>query len=173
MCFCWCWGCWRCWWCWRRYIWKGWISKKNLEKNIESKKKIFGTKNDLKILKTKSNSPSRDRRWCFTIMLIQRIFYCHPVSNICYCTQFCACNLVCARGTRYCWAWGKDSFETNKWTTFLETEVTFPYCNWSIKMARSIGFGSTSVVNSWQRLGRLPFWVYVEVGNYFKQKRIL
>ena len=54
-------------------------------------------------------------------------------------------------------AWGKDSFETNKLTIFLETEATFPYCNWSIKIARIIGFGSTSVVNSWQRLGCLPF----------------
>ena len=46
------------------------------------------------------------------------------------------------------------------------------YCNWSIKMARIIGFGSTSVVNSWQRLGLLPFWVYVKVGYSFKQKHI-
>ena len=56
---------------------------------------------------------------------------------------------------------------------FLETEATFPYCNWSIKMARIIGFGSTSVVNSWQRLGRLPFLVYIKVGYSFKQKHIL
>ena len=77
------------------------------------------------------------------------------------------------RGTRYCWAWGKDSFETNRWTMFLETEATIPYCNWSIKLARSIGFGSTSVVNGWQRLGRLSFWVYVKVGYSFKQIHIL
>ena len=74
------------------------------------------------------------------------------------------------RGTFYCWAWRKDNFETNKWAMFLETEATFPHCNWSIKMARMIGFGSASVVNSWQRLGRLPCWVYVKVGYSFKQK---
>ena len=28
---------------------------------------------------------------------------------------------------------------------FLETEVPFPYCNWSIKIARINWFGSTSV----------------------------
>ena len=56
---------------------------------------------------------------------------------------------------------------------FLETEATFLYCNWAIKMARIIGFGSTSVVNSWQRLGRLPFSVYIKVGYSFKQKPIL
>ena len=45
---------------------------------------------------------------------------------------------------------------------FLDTEAAFPYCNWSIKMARIIWFGSTSVdigpsyKNNWQRLGRLP-----------------
>ena len=59
-------------------------------------------------------------------------------------------NSKTQRGTGYCWAWVKDSFKTNKWTMFLGTEATFPYCNWSIKMARIIGFGSTSVVNSWQ-----------------------
>ena len=80
------------------------------------------------------------------------------------------------RGTRYCWAWGKHNFETNKWNMFLETEASFHYCNWSIKMARIIWSVSTSVdiypayVNNWQRLGRLPFWVYVEAGNFVKQK---
>ena len=38
-----------------------------------------------------------------------------------------------------------------------------PYCNWSIKMARIIGLGSTSVVNSWQS----------QVGYFFKQKHVL
>ena len=63
------------------------------------------------------------------------------------------------RGTRYCWAWGQHSFKTNKWTMFLETEASFPYCNWSTKMAGIIWLGSTSVqhVNNWQRLSRLPF----------------
>ena len=56
---------------------------------------------------------------------------------------------------------------------FLETEATFLYCNWSIEMARTIWFGSTSVVHSWQRLGRLHFQVYVKVGYSFKQKHIL
>ena len=28
---------------------------------------------------------------------------------------------------------------------FLETEAAFPYCNWSIQMARIIWFGSTSM----------------------------
>ena len=42
---------------------------------------------------------------------------------------------------------------------FLETEASFPYCNWSTKVARIIWLGSTSVqhVNNWQRSGRLPF----------------
>ena len=35
------------------------------------------------------------------------------------------------RGTRYCWAWGKDNFETNKLTFFLGTEATYPYFNLS------------------------------------------
>ena len=54
---------------------------------------------------------------------------------------------------------GKHSFETDKWTMFLETEASFPYCNWSIKMAGIIWLGSTSVhhVNNWHRLSRLPF----------------
>ena len=62
---------------------------------------------------------------------------------------------------------------------FLETEAAYPYCNWSIKMARVIWFGSTSVdigpayVNNWPRLGRLPFRVYVKVGNSLKQKHII
>ena len=38
------------------------------------------------------------------------------------------------RGTRYCWAWRKHSFETHKWTMLLETKTSFPYCNWSIKI---------------------------------------
>ena len=49
------------------------------------------------------------------------------------------------RGTRYCWAWGQHSFETNKWTMLLETEAFFPYCNRSTKMAGIIWLGSTSV----------------------------
>ena len=46
---------------------------------------------------------------------------------------------------------------------FLETEAAFPYCNWSIKMSRTIWFGSTSGVkgpayeNNWQGLGHLSF----------------
>ena len=42
---------------------------------------------------------------------------------------------------------------------FLETEASFPYCNWSTKMTGIIWLGSTSVqhVNNWQRLSRLPF----------------
>ena len=82
---------------------------------------------------------------------------------------FPKCHMSHERGTRYCWAGGKNSFETNKWSMFLKTEATFPYCNCSIKLARSIGFGSTSVVNRWQRLGCLPFWVYVKVGYSFKK----
>ena len=38
-----------------------------------------------------------------------------------------------------------QSFETNNLTMFLETEAVFPCHNWSIKMARIIWFGSTSV----------------------------
>ena len=46
-------------------------------------------------------------------------------------------------------------------------------------MDNIIWFGSTSVdigpayVNNWERLGRLPFQVYVKVGNSLKQKHIL
>ena len=73
----------------------------------------------------------------------------------------------------------KHIFKTNKLTMFLQTEAAFPYCNWSIKKARIIWFGSTSVdigpanVNNWKRLGWLPFWVYVKFGNSLKQKYIL
>ena len=62
---------------------------------------------------------------------------------------------------------------------FLETEAAFPYRNWSIKTAMTIWFGPTSVnerpayVNNLQRLGCLPFRVYVKVGNSLKQKYIL
>ena len=62
---------------------------------------------------------------------------------------------------------------------FVETEAAFPYCNWPINLARIIWLGSTSVdigpayVNNWQRLGRLPFCVYVKVGNLLKQKHNL
>ena len=68
-------------------------------------------------------------------------------------------NDCSARGTRYCWAWGQHSFETNKWTIFLKTEASFPYWNWSTKMAGFIWLGSTSVqhVNTGWRLSRLPF----------------
>ena len=45
------------------------------------------------------------------------------------------------RGTRYCWASPKHSFETIEWTMFLETETALTYCNWSIKMSRIIWFG--------------------------------
>ena len=54
-----------------------------------------------------------------------------------------------------------------------------PCHNWSIKMARIIWFGSTSVdigpayINSCQRLGRLCFWVSVKVRNSLKLKHIL
>ena len=53
------------------------------------------------------------------------------------------------------WGGGKNSGPP---CMFLETEAAFPYYNWSIKMARIIWFGLTSVeivglalVNSWQR----------------------
>ena len=88
-------------------------------------------------------------------------------------------SLFSQRGTRYCWPWHKHSFETNKLTMFKETEADFIYCNWLIKMARIIWFGSTSVdigpayVNNWKRLGCLLFWVYVKFGNSLKQKCIL
>ena len=57
---------------------------------------------------------------------------------------------------------------------FLETEASFPYCNWSTKMAGIIWLGSTSVqhVNNWQRLSRLPFlslsksWKFLETKTY-------
>ena len=69
-------------------------------------------------------------------------------------------RVITPRGTRYCWAWYKQSFETNKLTMFLETESAYPYCNWSIKMVRIIWLGPTSVdigpayVNHFKRLGR-------------------
>ena len=46
---------------------------------------------------------------------------------------------------------------------FPETEAAYPYCNWSIKMPRTIWVGSTSVdigpayVNNWKMLGHFPF----------------
>ena len=90
----------------------------------------------------------------FVVTGVRKVLYCvgivsDGVSKV-YCVE---------RGTRYCWAWGQHSFETNKWTMFLETEASFPYCNWSTKMAGIIWLGSTSVqhVNNWQRLSRLPF----------------
>ena len=71
---------------------------------------------------------------------------------------FNLCVTFAQRGTRFCWAWYKHNLETNKLTMFLETEAAFPYCNWSIKMARINWFCSTSFdigpayVNSWKRL---------------------
>ena len=104
------------------------------------------------------------------VVTIQVFVFCH--SLICwFWSQFVFLRFVTirvftvfTRGTRYCWALRKHSFETIKWTMFLETEAAFPYCNWSIKMSRIIWFGSTSAeigqayVNSWQRYGCLPFW---------------
>ena len=55
---------------------------------------------------------------------------------------------------------------------FLETEAAFSYFNWPIKMTMIIWFGSISVdigqayVYNFQRLGCLPCWVKVKVGNY-------
>ena len=66
-------------------------------------------------------------------------------------------KVAAKRGTSYCWAWRKQSFETSKLTMFLETKAPLSYCNWSIKMARIIWFGSTNVdkspayVKNWQR----------------------
>ena len=83
-------------------------------------------------------------------------------------------TMVAQRGTRYCWAWRKHSFDTNNLTMFLETEALFPCHNESIKMARIIWFGSTSVdigsayVNNWQRFGCFGFWVYLKVRNSLK-----
>ena len=143
-----------------------------MSKNIKIPKNLRKSQNNPKTsIKTPTNwrmskicqKKSKNLKKC---QKIQKNFFflCQKEKN--------AIILVLPRGTRYCWAWGKDSFETNKWTMFLETEASFPYCNWSIKIARIVGFGSTSVVNSWQRLG-LPFWVYVKVGYLFKPKYIL
>ena len=63
----------------------------------------------------------------------------------CYKNSYILWFVISQRGTRNCWAWRKYSFETNKWNMFLEAEATFPFCNWSIKMARIIWFGWTSV----------------------------
>ena len=58
---------------------------------------------------------------------------------------------------------------------FLETEAALLYCNWSIKMARIIWYGSTSVkhVNNWQRLGRLPFLSLCKSRKFLKTKHII
>ena len=104
--------------------------------------------------------------WVVTIWVF---VFCH--SLICwFWSQFVFLRFVTirvftvfTRGTRYCWASHKHSFKTNKWTKFLETEAAFPYCNWSIKIARIIWFGPTSVgrgpayVNNWHGLGRFVF----------------
>ena len=74
---------------------------------------------------------------------------------------------------------GAHSYETNKWPVLLETRAAFACCNWSIKMDRIVWVGSTSVdigppyVNNLKRLGSLPFWVHVKMGNSLKQKHIL
>ena len=64
---------------------------------------------------------------------------------------------------------GANTVLKKQLTMFLETETAFLYCNRSIKMARIIWFGLTSVdigpaygIN-WQRLGHLPLQVYVVV----------
>ena len=84
-------------------------------------------------------------------------------------TQFYSCW----KGNRVLLSLGQRQFWNKQINYVFKTGATFPYCNWSIKMATIIGFGSTSVLNSWHRLGRLPFWVYVKEGYYFKQKHIL
>ena len=55
---------------------------------------------------------------------------------------------------------------------FLETEASFPHCNWSTKMAGFIWLGSTSVqnVNNWQRLSRLPFLSLCKSRKFLKTK---
>ena len=76
--------------------------------------------------------------------------------------------IVSERVTRYGLAW--HTFETNKRTIFLATEVAFSYNIWSTKIASIIWFGSSCVdrgpayLNNWHRLGALPFWVYIKVG---------
>ena len=47
----------------------------------------------------------------------------------------------CRKGNNVLLSSTADSFETNNLTMFLKTEATFNYCNWSIKMAKIIGFG--------------------------------
>ena len=51
------------------------------------------------------------------------------------------------------------------WTNTPKWWVGGPF--WSIKMARIIGFGSTSAVNNWHRLGRLPFQSIGPLGRCF------
>ena len=55
---------------------------------------------------------------------------------------------------------------------FVETEASFPYCNWSTKMAVIIWLGSTSVqlVNNWQRIGRLPFLSFCKSRKFIETK---
>ena len=50
-----------------------------------------------------------------------------------------------------------------KQTNELETEASFPYCNWLTKRAGIIWLGSKSVqhVNNWQRFSRLPFFEFM------------
>ena len=104
---------------------------------------------------------------------------CQLSSVLAMCSQVKPCfrpGKSLKRGTRYRWAWHKHSYETNKYSVFLETEAAFPYCNWSIKMDRIIWVGSTSVdigpacVNNWQELGHLCFLSLCESRKFFQTK---
>ena len=55
---------------------------------------------------------------------------------------------------------------------FVETEASFPYCNWSTKMAVIMWRGSTSVqlVNNWQMIGRLPFLSFCKSRKFIETK---
>ena len=59
----------------------------------------------------------------FSFVTILTFEFCHKLSWVL--SQFVFLSFV-TRGSRYCWAWHKHSFETNKLTMFLKTEAAFP-----------------------------------------------
>ena len=54
-------------------------------------------------------------------------------------------KFVLAEGNKVLLSLPQTQFLNKKLTIFLVTEAAFPYCNWLMKMARIIWFGSISV----------------------------
>ena len=76
----------------------------------------------------------------------------------------------------YRWGLHLHSFETNKWTVFLEIEAAFPYCDWSIKKSRIIWLALTSVhigkvrENNWHMKGCPCFLSLCKSWKFLKTK---